>query len=117
MLWRVLMAKYLVKVIRDKMGGLDRSLVYDFVPQDEVKEDLRKKLVEEALEYILDPSLEELADVYEVVLALLDWDLKKTFADLKYVATAKTNALGGFTTGLGMYVQRDDRYVEEEAVK
>lgn len=103
------MARYLVKVIRDKMGGLEGgSLVYDFVPQDEVKKDLRKKLVEEALEYILDPSLEELADVYEVVLALLDWDLKKTFADLEYVATAKAKERGGFTTGLGMYVQKED---------
>ena len=58
------------KLVRDKIP-LQVPGEYRKCNSEEKHKLLRKKLVEEAIEYLIDPSPEELADVLEVVLELL----------------------------------------------
>jgi predicted house-cleaning noncanonical NTP pyrophosphatase (MazG superfamily) len=66
---------------------------------------LKKKLVEETDEFLKDPSLEELADVQEVVFAIVE-NLGFTREDLEVVREAKMVQRGGF----------DDNWVLEEVL-
>ena len=66
---------------------------------------LRKKLVEETDEFLKEPSIEELADVQEVVLALAE-NMGFTRDDLEIVREAKVIQRGGF----------EDNWVLEEVI-
>jgi len=66
---------------------------------------LKKKLVEETDEFLKDPSLEELADVQEVVFAIVE-NLGFSREDLEVVREAKMVQRGGF----------DDNWVLEEVL-
>lgn len=108
---------HLVKIVRDKIPSLSDLTEHEFggrvsegvvsyrsASPDEVVAGLRKKLVEEALEYLLDPSAEELADVIEVAHALRHWDLQIEPTELHEVGTRKLDERGGFFDGIGMFV-------------
>lgn len=97
----------LVKLVRDRVGqfiGSNQSVDYAPVPQDEHRRLLRAKLAEECTEYLLSPSIGELADVYAAVKALANIDLGVPFKEIENEARAKERERGGFLSGTGMYV-------------
>jgi predicted house-cleaning noncanonical NTP pyrophosphatase (MazG superfamily) len=96
-----------VKLVRD---GIRSYYVppgeYIYVPvadPQEYAKRLRMKLVEEATEYAVDPSLEELADVITVAEALAErhGGLRAVLAEVE----RKKQERGSFANGLGMYVK------------
>jgi predicted house-cleaning noncanonical NTP pyrophosphatase (MazG superfamily) len=99
---------YLVKLVRDdvdEMLGGDGTVTYRPMSRDEHERRLRRKLVEEAIEYALEPSLEELADVYEAVLALSKLSHGGSWGTIMDVAEKKRHRRGGFDRGMGMYAR------------
>lgn len=98
---------YLVKLVRDRvrqaLGG-DGTVTYRPMPRDEHVKQLRRKLVEEAAEYALDPSIEELAQVLEVIDALRVVDLGVNPTELHRAQRRQREERGGLREGIGMYV-------------
>ena len=107
----------LVKLVRDRIGALLGSSEVVYRPIDDKEqaiEALRFKLIEEAIEYVRDPSVGELADVQAVVDALATLD--PALGDGKALGGArgqlaikrekefKRAARGGFDGLTGMYV-------------
>lgn len=107
---------YPVKLVRDRVSeriGENRSFHYErFGNRKHHIKLLRAKLLEEAAEYVLEPSMGELADVFEVVRALADIDLASTYDALVAAADAKAAQRGGFEVGTLM-VATDDGAVGE----
>lgn len=99
----------LVKLVRDRIHELLPDHVevrYDHVPAGELIGLMRRKLIEESLEYMLDPSVEEAADVLELLRTLVAKDLRVDWDEVERVADAKCEERGGFEEGMGMYVQK-----------
>lgn len=100
---------YLIKLVRDKVSGFltegthYSTLEFEHLDEREHVKRLRAKLGEEAIEYIQDPSLGELADSLEVIMALAALDLGVSFEDVMYEAARKRDERGSFLTGIGMY--------------
>lgn len=96
----------LIKLVRDRVevfAAHHKRITYaELTPEQHVLE-LRRKLGEEALEYILDPCAAELADVLEVVWALASVDLGVGFDRINEVRKAKHRERGGFWDARGMY--------------
>lgn len=71
-------AGYPIKLVRDEIGerlGGEGTITYEPThDRDEHIALLRRKLVEEAAEFLASPSVGELADVYEVVRCLAEID-------------------------------------------
>jgi predicted house-cleaning noncanonical NTP pyrophosphatase (MazG superfamily) len=91
------------KLVRDRIPDIIRGDGRDARVRTAVGTELASllstKLLEEASEFASAPSLEELADVFEVIRALLDahgWSL----SDLEAAADAKRRERGGFARGL-----------------
>lgn len=107
---------YLVKIIRDKVSNLvpNSTVSYAETPEDkfdEAIEFLRKKLVEEAVEYALKPSMDELADIQETLHALAAYDLGHGTLGILRLQTAtrlKREERGGFDKLIGMYITADE---------
>lgn len=59
------------KLVRDKIPSIIGTSKFRVLAKKEFQSELAKKLVEEAKEFQCAPSIEELADVMEVVRALL----------------------------------------------
>jgi predicted house-cleaning noncanonical NTP pyrophosphatase (MazG superfamily) len=98
---------YLVKLVRDHIPRLlegEGTTTYRPVPREEHVKLLRGKLIEEALEYVLDPSVGELADVLAVARALAIVDLRTGWHAVQAVELEKHGVRGGFVQGIGMYV-------------
>lgn len=97
----------LVKLVRDRIGQFlgDSVVSYEQVPRSDLPELLRAKLIEECVEYLLDPSAGELADILEVLHGLAVHDLRVDFCDVEDEMEAKLAERGGFQDGVGMYVQ------------
>lgn len=98
----------LVKIVRDKMGPwlADEPAVYRRITDPEIAvRELRKKLGEEVVEYLLDPCVGELADVLDVCRALANRDLGISWAEVENEAAAKGRERGTFHAAVGMYVQ------------
>lgn len=118
----------LVKLVRDDVGKWleDPAIEYRPVPREQHVALLREKLMEEATEYLLRPSVGELADVLEAVRALATVDLELggsleaagimglSGRDLEFLgdrglvlvareAKLKRDERGGFIGGVGMY--------------
>lgn len=104
----------LVKLVRDRvkaaMPGDERVLIAPIPDRETALGLLRAKLIEEAIEYLLDPSPEELADVLEVVhgLAMHDMKLGKTEQDcmraIEFYRELKLRDRGGFTEMKALYI-------------
>jgi|1_EtaG_2_1085319.scaffolds.fasta_scaffold00415_19 predicted house-cleaning noncanonical NTP pyrophosphatase (MazG superfamily) len=100
------------KLVRDRVpdiiskdGRKYKSRILD--DDDEYFESLKAKLLEETQEFLEFPCIEELADVYEVVVALLAYTgtpLREMFE----VAVRKRRFAGGFT-GRVFLEEVDDR--------
>jgi predicted house-cleaning noncanonical NTP pyrophosphatase (MazG superfamily) len=100
------MRQRLVKLVRDDIAQFvgDSTIEYKQIDDpDEYIKLLRGKLVEEAVEYILSPSVDELADIFEVIKALAKNDLNVSLTDVYDKNEAKFDERGGFEDGIGMY--------------
>lgn len=101
----------LIKLVRDEIGGHlsdhggGRVRYGPITNKERYIKELRRKLMEEALEYLLDPCAEELIDVYEVVAALAQYDLELNMQELSDIARLKREDRGGFDHATGMYVE------------
>jgi predicted house-cleaning noncanonical NTP pyrophosphatase (MazG superfamily) len=91
------------KLIRDNIPEIIRNTgsncSVDIATPSEIRKYLAKKLVEESQEFEEEPSLEELADIYEVIMAILSeysWDYGWTYGALVAKAASKRTIRGGF---------------------
>lgn len=100
----------LIKLVRDDIQGL-------MLPRIEFREMsepayalwLRRKIVEEAMEWALEPSLDELGDLYEVMRAAAYYYHDGAgMQQVAETANAKTEQYGGFWAGQGMYGVREN---------
>lgn len=116
----------LVKLVRDgveKFLDGDSHVKYEPIEDDaQFVESLRKKLAGEAAEYLLNPSIEELADVQEVVEALATHD--PALGDgrplggcggklaLHRAQKRKRAERGGFDGRVGMYLHVGEQFAD-----
>lgn len=102
--------KKLVKLVRDKImpRGVEYVAVHDQIySENQHIRLLRRKLIEEAIEYLEEPSREELADVLQVVNDLVVIDLKSNMGRLETDRLEKYAHRGGFEDGTGMFIRYD----------
>lgn len=99
-------AGYPIKLVRDHIGerlGNDGTITYEPIGDEATHVALlRRKLVEEAVEYLVDPSVGELADVLEAVWSLAAVDLRAPFEVIEARAKSKRVERGGFKRGMVM---------------
>jgi predicted house-cleaning noncanonical NTP pyrophosphatase (MazG superfamily) len=96
----------LVKLVRDdveRFCGGDTMVRYERMSDDEYVKALRAKLIEEAVEYALDPTEEELGDVWEVLNALANVE-HRGIAAVGRAAIRKSAHKGSFDGHVGMYL-------------
>ena len=88
------------KLVRDKIPAIlnEKNKIYIMHKADNIEYEnkLKEKLMEEVKEFLESPCLEELADIQEVMLALLDTN-QWSYGELEKVRQAKLNKRGGFT--------------------
>lgn len=88
------------KLVRDKIPEIieaeGKIPVISVLNDTEYKKMLDNKLLEEVNEYLQDDNLEEIADVYEVISAILAYK-GTTFEDLEKLAQEKRDKRGGFS--------------------
>lgn len=91
------------KLVRDKIPEIikndGRTPVLYLADKADYEQALLKKLAEEAEEFIETPCIEEIADIYEVLDALVkhfDYDIE----EIKRVKREKQNLRGGFDKGI-----------------
>lgn len=102
-------ASRLVKLVRDKVGRSTDTVHYRELTLAEHQKALRSKLLEEVGEYLQAPSVDELADIYEVVRTLAPVDLGVLFATVEMVAEVKRRRRGALGSGQGMFIVGDQR--------
>lgn len=100
---------YPIKLVRDRTAAIINAtgepgdLWYaELLDADERMAWLRKKLVEEVAEYVVDGGDDELADVYAVVLALED------LHGCTLTTMLHSDVRGGFFEGVMMYGRHDE---------
>lgn len=97
---------YPIKLVRDHIGarlGGEGTITYAPVEDDaEHVALLRRKLIEEAVEYLTNPCVAELADVLEVVWSLARVDLRTNPSVVSARASTKRIERGGFDRGMVM---------------
>ena len=93
------MSKEYSKLVRDKIpeiimaeGGVPKVRI---LSNKEFQRELNKKLQEEVFEFLADASIDELADIQEVVHGILQ-SMDKTFEELEAVRLDKKEKRGGF---------------------
>jgi predicted house-cleaning noncanonical NTP pyrophosphatase (MazG superfamily) len=109
------MSDYVVKLVRDRIpeivppdgvlaqhGVIRGALDYVELGHANHVRWLRKKIGEEVLEYLMDPSVGELADILEAVWSLATVDLGVSFEAVLEAAVRKRRERGGFTGGVAM---------------
>lgn len=93
------MKKIYNKLVRDKIPEIiqasGKKPVTRFLKETKYLEELIKKLKEETSEFKAEPSLEELADIQEVVLALTE-ALGSSKEELEKVRAEKASSRGAF---------------------
>lgn len=98
---------YPVKLVRDRIRDLDS--VHDGTVQiwavglTTRNQLLRKKLMEEVAEYLIDGGEEELADVLEVVECLATCVEGSSFREIREIQKRKRKERGGFARGHVMF--------------
>ncbi len=87
------------KLIRDKnveiMENLGHNVEYEILDDERYNVELDKKLKEEVNEYLADYSVEEMADVMEVIYAMLDYR-GITMEEVEKARIEKRNRKGAF---------------------
>jgi predicted house-cleaning noncanonical NTP pyrophosphatase (MazG superfamily) len=101
----------LVKLVRDSImpPGVEYTAVHDQIySHEEHVRLLRRKLIEEAIEYFEKPTREELADVLQVINDLVFIDLRSNMGRLESERLTKYADRGGFEGGTAMFISYDD---------
>lgn len=92
-------AKIYNKLVRDQIPEIIRSSggtpVTRILNSAEALKCLREKLLEETQEFLMNENIEELADIYEVLLAILD-ERKVTFEEFEKIRHNKSQKNGKF---------------------
>ena len=108
------------KLVRDKIpeeinNVKGRKASYRVLNQAEYIQELDKKLFEEAHEFVEEHSIEELADLMEVVLAIME--VKNiSIEEVEKARILKQNKKGGFKDKIYLIdVEQDARDEKEEA--
>lgn len=108
------------KLVRDKIpqeinNVKGRKASYRVLNQSEYVQELDKKLFEEAHEFVEEHSIEELADLMEVVLAIME--VKNiSIEEVEKARILKQNKKGGFKDKIYLIdVEQDARDEKEEA--
>ena len=87
------------KLVRDLIPQLIESEGHDAITRilenDEYFQELKNKLVEEVEEYVESEDIEELADVLEIIRALLDMHASN-YEELEQIRHQKLQEKGGF---------------------
>lgn len=88
------------KLVRDKIPDIikseGRECRCSILSDDDYYKELKRKLIEEVNEFIESDDIEELADLEEVLRAILD--VKKiSYDDFEKVRNAKVNKIGAFS--------------------
>ncbi len=87
------------KLVRDRIPeiieGFGKTCVTRILPQEEYLAALDTKLTEELAEYQADKSMEELADLLEVMMAVAE-ARGHSFAEVEAIRRAKAEKRGGF---------------------
>lgn len=100
-----------IKLVRDKVGEDSDRVVYERCigfTDDDFHWALRRKLMEEAIEYFEHGEWEELVDVFEVVWALSQvHGVGKGMHILKRDADRKRVAKGSFMGRVAMWIHRE----------
>lgn len=100
--------KYPLKLVRDEVPLLfeaEGKLTYQVAEPRVHAKLLRRKLVEESVEYLENPSTDELADLLTVLRALANHDLGVSWEEVLETAKDKQSRLGGFTKGTVMIAE------------
>lgn len=109
---------YPIKLVRDRTPQIINSseepgaLFYGVVSLKEATPWLRKKLMEEVAEYLVEPGLDELADVFAVLEGLA---VAHGTSIVQLQARAAADARGGFFQGVMMYGHHPEFDGKEEA--
>jgi predicted house-cleaning noncanonical NTP pyrophosphatase (MazG superfamily) len=101
--------RYPIKLVRDEIQNVPNVVGSEVkvwaVGQTTHVELLKAKLLEEVGEYLLAPSVEELADIMEVVEALGRVHHGRTWSQLRSRQHTKRKERGGFLGGSVMYAE------------
>ena len=93
----------MAKLVRDRIPEIIKKdgskPVFSTVPDSEREKLLREKILEEAEEFSEDGSIEEAADVLEVLLSYLELE-GKDLKDLEEVRQEKAEKRGSFREGI-----------------
>ena len=107
------------KLVRDKIpeninSKKGKKATYRVMQDEEYLKELNKKLIEESKEFVEENSIEELADVMEVIESIMKVkDIK--IEDVKHIKEEKKLKKGGFDSKIFLeYVEEQDRNNEEE---
>jgi len=88
------------KLVRDKIPQIieqaGKSCIYETLPDNQYFQMLNKKLLEEVTEYLESGTVEELADIGEVLYAILVFK-NVSMEEYQKIRLDKRNARGGFT--------------------
>lgn len=87
------------KLVRDKIPEIiekeGRKVKTRILSNDEYRQELNKKLLEEVNEYLLDNNVEELADIVEVIYGILN-SMNITKEEFEDIRIKKVNKRGSF---------------------
>lgn len=101
--------RYPIKLVRDKIAEVPNVIGSELrtwqVGQTTHVKLLKAKLLEEVGEYLLEPSIEELADIYEVLVALAVMDQGADIKAIREAARRKAEERGGFTDATVLYAE------------
>ena len=104
------------KLVRDKIPGIihdqGKGVCFRTLSDAEFLEYLEKKLDEEVAEFHKDKSLEELADIVEVLYALAKAHGHTVF-DLRRMRRKKLNEKGGFAKRICLIAVKDSEVTNE----
>ncbi len=121
---KVMLQKYNVrytynKLVRDKIpenidGEKGRKCKYKILDDTEYLQELNKKILEEANEFIEENSIEELGDLMEVINAIMKLEGYK-MEEVYKIMKAKAEKKGAFNDKIYLeYVDEEKRNIEEE---
>ena len=90
------------KLVRDKIPEIldekKKTFSYHMAGKEEYTQKLKEKLIEEVNEFLEEPSVGELADIQEVMFALLE-DMGESQSKLASVQGSKASSRGTFRMG------------------
>jgi predicted house-cleaning noncanonical NTP pyrophosphatase (MazG superfamily) len=90
------------KLVRDKIPEIikkeGRKPIFRVAEDKEFPLLLKKKLIEETGEFVRDPSLDELSDILEVMMALAG-SMGLTWEEIQNACNKKRHEKGGFAEG------------------